>query len=43
MTCRFIEELVAELSRKDDVPATMRKLADRREKAKPKFCGQLGM
>ena len=40
---REIEELVAELSPREDVPATIPKLADRREKAKPKFCGQLGM
>jgi hypothetical protein len=39
---REIEELVAELSPKQDVPATMRKLPERREKTKPTPVAQLG-
>jgi hypothetical protein len=39
---REIEELVAELSPKPDVPATMRKLPERREQTKPTPVAQLG-
>ncbi len=41
MCKREIEELVAELSPKEDVPATIRKLPDRREKSKPSPSHQL--
>jgi hypothetical protein len=43
MSKREIEELVAELSPKDDVPATMRKLPQRRKKTIPSPSPQLGM
>ena len=35
MSKREIEELVAELSPKEDIPATIRKLPERRQKTKP--------
>ena len=41
MSKREIEELVAELSPKDDVPATIRKLPDRRGKTNPTSSGLL--
>ncbi len=41
MSKREIEELVAELSPKDDVPATIRKLPDCQEKTKPNRLQQL--
>jgi hypothetical protein len=41
MSKREIEELLVELAPKKDVPATMRKLPERREKAKPEPSRQL--